>query len=203
MTVQPVNTLLRRVNKDSANFYTVAGCQLLFREATLKYEQTTRHITRVESTRQMLAEMAHNCRTELQEWHVTPSCSRMRPACRSGSCGCSYQWIARLSAFLTLQKEKEKQLSSLKHDALCYRHLANKVIASHFARICTIPVFVMGFAEAMYLAGTISSDEWNFISTFGDDAILHGTPFEPRLTVGTFNQSLTICWDQSGERVYH
>ncbi|MGO3701738.1 MAG: hypothetical protein ACTJG2_00900 [Candidatus Saccharimonadales bacterium] len=204
MTVQPVSSLLRRINKDSSHFYTVTGCQLLFTEATRSYDQVTAQVHHVESIHRVLGEMAEECRAVLRQWQwrTQPGCSRHSTACRTGTCGCSYQWIARLSALIDVQKEKERELRALKHDAACYRQVASKVIAGHFMQICTVPLFVLGFAEVMHLTGSISDDEWNFINTFGDDAILHGTPFNPHLTVGTFNQSLTIQWDQFGNRIY-
>ncbi|NLA42587.1 hypothetical protein GX865_00285 [Candidatus Saccharibacteria bacterium] len=201
MTFQPVATLLRQMSREPIGFITVTGCQTLHHEATLRYNEISQQITVVESRLKMLSEMASECRLSLQNWHTKPSCSRNKRSCRNGSCGCSYRSFVQLWSLLELQKAQENLLGQLRHEASSYRYLAESIISSRLKMACENAVYVTGFTEIMHLTGDISDDEWDFIKLYCDDVSLGGPPYELRLTVKTYGQSLQICWDESSNRI--
>ena len=201
VTIQPVSTLLRKINQEPVHFCTITGCQELYAEAVERHEAIMSEVRLIESRLQILHDIADDYRAKLQHWHAKNTCSRHRQACRSGQCGCSYAHLVRLWSALEVQREQTKQLNELKHEAVSHQDVASRIIAARLAHLCKIPVYVLGFAEIMQLCGDLTRDEWNFISMFHANVTLSGTPYELLLVVETSAQTLKICWDQFGERI--
>ena len=194
MTTQTVDDLLCKINRESANFITITGSQILYKEITLRHDDAFRRTLRLRADLHHEQQRADEYRKELRTWHATENCSRFDIYCRNGQCGCSYHELALLQASLNRQRWLEKELAEQEHVAVSCRHLADTIIPSRLQANYNSRVFAEGYLEVLHITGDISESDWGFVVINSDSIHLSGPAYALHLTVTGGDQVYERLW---------
>lgn len=198
MTTQSIVSLLRKINRDTQP--SIVGSQINLQEAEDCYAKSCNELEHAKSALSTIEEMVSNSRSSLQQWHVSPSCTRDDNRCKSGQCGCSYGDLVCLSNLLQIEKSQRHKIAQIEHHMLCYRCLVEQVIGPKITLLCQNYDCVLAFVGMAYLTNDITDDDWWIANFNTPDLALVKTTLGLRLTLGT-DTPYSIYWDNLSNRI--
>lgn len=197
MKSQSVSMLLQKINQDPES--SIVGCQIVYRETLGGFIRTQDLLEREQAKLQTIEEMTNEYRTKLRNWRVAPDCTRHRPACRSGRCGCSYGDLVCFASLLGVSRHQRRTVRELQHQLDSYRYLADRIIFMQFRSLCQESSSVQAFVAMACAVGDITSEELDLVA-ITPHPWLDGSPYELRLTVGP-HEPYVMCWNIFSERI--
>lgn len=170
----------------------VIGCQLRYRQAIERCQDTLQRAHKLYRTLSTLGEMIDQLRERLRtSWHTQQHCSRENPRCRRGPCGCSYRDLVELWSCLQSYRRLNKQFDETVRLCKDLRILCTHIIQPRMATLLANDEARHNFVDTLVCLDELTDDErWIFHNVRGT---FSGGAVALTLTLGN-NDDVTKTW---------